>query len=86
MAALRALIAKTDRVVGAEELADDLRSSTGGITRTLEDLAAHGLVTRDSRQYDADPLWCVSDWTVERWRQLGFEGSHEERGFGDEQF
>jgi predicted ArsR family transcriptional regulator len=86
MAALRALIAKRDRMLGAEELADYLGSSTGGIARTLEDLAAHGVVTRDTRQYDADPLWCVSDWTVGRWRQLGFRTGQEDRGFGDEHF
>jgi hypothetical protein len=70
MAVIRALIGKAGRMVGAEDLVDDLGSPTGGIMRTLEDLAFHGLVTRDSRQYDADPLWRASDWTVERWSRL----------------
>jgi hypothetical protein len=70
MAVLRTLLTSVDRMVGAEELADDLGSSTGSIIATLEDLSAHGLLTSDSRQYDADPVWRVSDWTIERWSKL----------------
>jgi hypothetical protein len=59
VAVLRSLITKAGRLVASEELADDLGWSRRGITRTLEDPAAHDLVSRDSWQYEADPLWCV---------------------------
>jgi hypothetical protein len=51
-------------------VADDIDYPPETVARGLEDLTAHGVVTRESTHDGRQPMWSLSDWAWKRLREI----------------
>lgn len=65
------LLATETGVVNTTVIAGRLGYPTVSARRTLEDLAAHGVVTRTPGGAGKADLWALSEWTQRRWTDVG---------------
>ena len=75
------LLVERDKAAPTTDVAAALGLPTPTTRRVLEDLAAHGLISRESQGQGKADLWRIDAWTFEQWRAATISEASEDPKF-----